>query len=183
MRRDDARAEREGPGEAVDARVAWQRLLRVSSRVTREFDRRLEDEHRISVREFDVLITLDTEDGGGLRMTDLANAVMLSSGGLTRLVGRLEERGLVRREPDAADARAFHALLTESGRARLAEARVTHDAVIAELLGAQLSAAEVETLSRLLGGLLEQRARVAAPPVSGRRRARRAAPGASSSSS
>ncbi|MGB7589375.1 MAG: hypothetical protein WBM00_11775 [Solirubrobacterales bacterium] len=52
-----------------------------------EIDVRLDDEHRIGVNEFDVLITLDNAEGRRLRMTDLADAVMLSSGGLTRLVG------------------------------------------------------------------------------------------------
>jgi DNA-binding MarR family transcriptional regulator len=133
-----------------DAREAWHALLQVSSRMLREFDRRLEREHGIGVREFDVLITLDTAGESGLRMTQLAHAVMVTSGGLTRLVGRLEERGLVRRQQDAADGRSFHALLTDAGRARLAEARETHDAVIGELLGARLSAPEVERLTQLL---------------------------------
>jgi DNA-binding MarR family transcriptional regulator len=139
---------------APDARVAWHRLLQVSSRVVRELDRRLDDEHRIGVREFDVLITLDNADARRLRMTDLAAAVMLTSGGLTRLVGRLEERGLVRREQDS-DGRGFHAVLTDAGRARLAEARVTHDAVIEERLGSRLSDDEVVMLARILARSLE----------------------------
>ena len=71
--------------EQPDARVAWHNLLQVSARVIREFDRRLDREHRISAREFDVLINLDNAPDRRLRMTELANAAMLSSGGLTRL--------------------------------------------------------------------------------------------------
>jgi len=134
--------------------LAWYRLLQVSSRVLREFDRRFDDEHRISLREFDVLINLDIVDGQGLRMTELAEAAMLSSGGLTRLVGRLEERGYVQREQDPGDARAFHASLTAAGRAKLAEARVTHDAIVHELFGAHLSAAELAALARSFAGVL-----------------------------
>lgn len=137
-----------------DAKVAWWHLLQVSTRVIRDLDRRLDLEHRISAREFDVLINLDTPGGEGLRMSELANAAMLSSGGLTRLVGRLEERGFVQRDQDVADARAFHAKLTDAGRALLAAARVTHDAVIHDLFGAQLSAAEVDTLTRSLARVL-----------------------------
>jgi len=121
----------------------------------REFDRRLTHDHRIGVREFDVLITLDNADGRRLRMTELANAAMLSSGGLTRLVGRLEERGLVRREPDAVDARGFHAVLTDAGQTRLAEARVTHDAVIDEMLGSRIAPRDVTTLAHVLARVLE----------------------------
>ena len=101
-----------------------------------------------------MLINLDNAPEGRLRMTELANAAMLSSGGLTRLVGRLEERGFVQRDQDTVDARAFHAKLTDAGRARLAEARVTHDAVIHDLFGAHLSAAEVDTMTRALAGVL-----------------------------
>ena len=51
------------PSDRPDARVAWHRLLKVSSGVLREFDRRLDDAHRLGVREFDVLITLDGSAG------------------------------------------------------------------------------------------------------------------------
>ncbi|MDX6598060.1 MAG: hypothetical protein QOE87_1947 [Gaiellales bacterium] len=148
VRRSRARAEQ------PDARIAWHNLLQVSTRVIREFDRRLDREHRISAREFDVLINLDNAPDRRLRMTELATAAMLSSGGLTRLVGRLEERGFVRRDQDTVDARAFHAKLTDTGRALLAEARVTHDAVIHDLFGAHLSATEVDAMTRVLARVL-----------------------------
>ena len=135
--------------------LAWYYLLQASTRVIREFDRRFDLEHRISGREFDVLITLDLDHGQGLRMTELADAAMLSSGGLTRLVGRLEERGYVQREQDPGDARVFHAGLTAAGRAKLAAARVTHDGIVHELFGRRLSPAEVaamtQSLARVLG--------------------------------
>lgn len=110
----------------------------------------------MSVNEFDVLITLNNAADARLRMTELANAVMLSSGGLTRLVGRLEDRGLVRREPDSADARSFHAVLTSAGRARYEKARRTHDAVIDEVLGARLTEAQATQLTQLLGRALPE---------------------------
>jgi DNA-binding MarR family transcriptional regulator len=135
--------------------VAWHYLLQVSTRVIRELERRFDLEHRISAREFDVLINLEHAPGRRLRMTELATTTMLSSGGLTRLVGRLEERGLLQRDLDPADARAYHARLTDRGRTRLAAMRATHDAIVHELFGAHLSAVEVEalrtTLARVLG--------------------------------
>ncbi len=138
----------------ADARAAWHRLLQVSSRTLREIDRELDLHHRLSVNEFDVLITLDNSPERKLRMTDLAREVMLSSGGLTRLVGRLEQRGLVRREPDPVDARSFHASLTDAGARRLAEARTTHDAVIQETFGRPLSNAQLGALARALNTIL-----------------------------
>lgn len=134
---------------------AWHRLLRLSRRVLREIDARLDAEHRVGVSEFDVLITLDNAQDRRLRMTDLAEAVMFSSGGLTRLVGRLESRGLVERIPDPDDARSFYAALSDQGSQRLAEARVTHDAVIEELLSAKLTSGEMQSLTRALGRALE----------------------------
>ena len=143
-----------------DARHAWYRMLQLSRAALRELDRRLDDEHRISVSEFDVLITLDNAPGQRLRMTDLAEAVMFSSGGLTRLIGRLEQRALVRRAPDPADARGALAVLTDEGTERLAAARVTHDAVIDEVIGAPLTPSRAATFARTLDQLASARSSV-----------------------
>jgi len=133
----------------------WHRLLQVSSRVLRELDRALDGQDRISVTEFDVLITLDNAPDHELRMTNLARATMLSSGGLTRLVGRLEDRGLVRRDPDPDDARAFRAVLTSAGEQKLAEARITHDNVLARTIAPNVSAAELRSVEEVLEKLAE----------------------------
>lgn len=121
----------------------------------RELDRELDAAERITVTEFDVLITLDNAPDRRLRMTDLARATMLSSGGMTRLVSRLEERGLVRREPDPDDARAFRATLTAGGREKLAQARVTHDDVLARVIAPHLNAGETRALVRALGRIID----------------------------
>jgi DNA-binding MarR family transcriptional regulator len=137
----------------LDPLEIWHSILQVSSTVLRELDRRLDDEHRLSVREFDVMINLGNA-ANRMRMTDLANAVMLSSGGLTRLVGRLEERGFLQREPDAEDGRAFLVSLTDRGRSRLTDARRTHDEVIAGVLGGALDHREAPAFARVLGAML-----------------------------
>jgi DNA-binding MarR family transcriptional regulator len=141
--------------DASRSLVAWHLVLQVSTRVVREFERRFDLEHRLSAREFDVLINLANAPEGHLRMTELADATLLSSGGLTRLAGRLEGRGLIRRDPDPGDARSYHARLTEQGRKAYAAARTTHDAIVRELFGAHLSDPEVDSLcaslSRVLG--------------------------------
>jgi len=84
----------------------------------------------MAITEFDVLITLHNTPGRAMRMTDLAGATMLSSGGMTRLVGRLEQRGFLLRTPDPDDARAFRATLTPDGEqvmATLPELRKRED--------------------------------------------------------
>ncbi len=141
----------------LDPREAWYRLLQVSSVVLRELDQALDQRDRITVTEFDVLITLDNAPAHQLRMTDLARATMLSSGGMTRLVGRLEDRGLVRRDPDPDDARAFRATLTPAGARKLTRARITHDAVLARMITPRLTAGDLRTLERILAKLIRGR--------------------------
>ena len=142
------------PDTTPDARDAWHRLLQVSSRVLRELDEALDAEDRISVTEFDVLITLDNAPDRQLRMTDLARATLLSSGGMTRLAGRLERRGLLRRIPDPDDARAFRATLTPEGRRKLAHARTTHDAVLARMIAPHVTDSSLRAVERTLGKVI-----------------------------
>jgi DNA-binding MarR family transcriptional regulator len=146
---------RRGAAPALDPREAWHRLLQVSSVVLRELHRSLDADDRIAITEFDVLITLDNAPDHAMRMTDLAEATMLSSGGMTRLVGRLEQRGLLLRTPDPADARAFRATLTADGEKKLADARVTHDAVLDRLIAPHITARDLRTVERALGRVLD----------------------------
>lgn len=121
-------------------------MLLTHARVFRLLDEQLMRAHRVSVSEFDVLITLENAEGGRQRMSDLADAVILSPSGLTRLVGRLEKDGLVERRAADDDKRSFLASLTPAGRQRLAEARVTHNAVIREHFLDQLSTVDQQRL-------------------------------------
>ena len=87
-------------------------------------------------------------------MTDLAGATMLSSGGMTRLVGRLEQRGMLLRTPDPDDARAFRATLTPmaGGNSR---SRGTHDAVLERMITPHVTARDLRALERALGSILD----------------------------
>ncbi len=140
---------------APDPREAWHRLLQVSSRVLRELDEALDAADRISISEFDVLITLDNAPARQQRMTDLARATMLSSGGMTRLASRLEHRGFLRRVPDPEDARAFHATLTREGRRKLARARTTHDDVLERMIAPHLTTQELDTVALAFGKVID----------------------------
>jgi DNA-binding MarR family transcriptional regulator len=129
-------------GEAFDADelAAWHGMLRTHSLVVRALDEQLARRHGLSVSEFDVLITLANALDRELRMTELAESVLLTPSGLTRLVNRLETAGLVRRRQDASDARSYRASLTPAGAAKLRAARSTHNAVIRDLFLDRLSA-------------------------------------------
>lgn len=105
---------------------AWAGLLHVHRRLTDELDAELERAHGISLAEYDVLVALSSAAGRRLRMAELADAVLLSRSGLTRLVDRLEARSLVERVRCAGDARGLNAVLTAAGEQRLREAIPTH---------------------------------------------------------
>ncbi len=102
-----------------------------------------------------MLITLDNAPAHQLRMTDLARAALLSSGGLTRLAGRLEDRGLLRRIPDPDDARAFRATLTPEGERKLAQARATHDAVLDRMIARHTTVKDLRAVERALGMIIQ----------------------------
>jgi DNA-binding MarR family transcriptional regulator len=137
-----------------DELFAWQGMLTLYSRVIRDLDQDLLASHQLSVREFDVLITLFNAPDRRLRMTELAQRVMLSPSGLTRLVERLERAHLVERQNDSTDARSFRAVLTDQGLQRLDEARTTHNAVIRGHFTDRLSVEELRELGAIWGKML-----------------------------
>jgi DNA-binding MarR family transcriptional regulator len=105
---------------------AWQALLHAYHQVIRTLDRELRDEHELPLAAYDVLLRLAGAPGRSLRMTDLAQRVMLSPSGVTRLVDRLVAKGFVQRRPDLDDARVALACLTEEGLRQLRRAARTH---------------------------------------------------------
>src|SRR3954454_2095767 len=107
---------------------AWRGFLRTHSMLLRELDEELTRRHGLPVSSYDVLVQLDEAPEGRLRMSALADAVLLSRSGLSRLVTRLESQGLIERLECSNDARGSYAAITDKGRQRLNEARVTHRA-------------------------------------------------------
>ena len=126
----------------------WQGMLRAHALVIRALDETLARRHGLAVSEFDVLITLANAPDRELRMSELAERVMLSPSGLTRLVTRLENAGLVRRRPSGDDGRSYLSCLTDQGLAKLDEARPTHNAVIRELFLDRIPRRERAALAR-----------------------------------
>lgn len=105
---------------------AWRGILQVHAVITRELDAELLASHDLSLSSYEVLMTLATHPDGSLRMSELADAVLISRSGLTRLVDRLERSGLVRRRPCPDDARGQLAEVTAAGRRLFEKARATH---------------------------------------------------------
>jgi DNA-binding MarR family transcriptional regulator len=116
----------------------------------REIDRRLRHDGLISLADYGVLINLVTAPGMRLHMSDLGVRRMLTPSGITRVVVRLEQQGLVRREPDPADGRAAFAVLTRPGLKALRRAQVVHHATVRELYLGRLTKHELDRLATLL---------------------------------
>ncbi len=133
----------------ADEFEAWNALMALNRTVLAALDEELRARHRLSVREFDVLITLFNAPGRRLGMTALAEQVMFSQSGLTHLVTRLERDGLVRREVDLDDRRKWFTVLTDAGDRRLREARVAHNQVLHATLLAHTTAEERSILQRV----------------------------------
>jgi DNA-binding MarR family transcriptional regulator len=129
---------------------AWRGLIRLRETVMREIDRRLARAGAISLDDYGVLVTLVGHPGMRLRMSALGERRLLTPSGITRAVMRLEERGLVRREPDAEDGRAALAVLTRKGLHALRRAQRIHHATVRELYLDRLDEREKRQLARLL---------------------------------
>ena len=132
----------------------WRTFLRAHAGITRRLEHDLVADHLLPLPSYDVLLQLAESPQRRLRMTDLADRVLLSRSGLTRLVDRLAAEGLVVRESCPSDARGTFTVLTETGLARLREAAPTHLRGIQEYVTRRLSAEELDTLGQLLRKLL-----------------------------
>ncbi len=126
---------------------AWQALLHAHQQVTRTLDAELRAEHGISMADYDVLLRLARSPGRALRMTELAGRVMMSPSGLTRVVDRLVEAGLVRRDRVESDARVMLCLLTDQGRQVLRRASMTHLRGIREHFTGKLSQTQLRNVA------------------------------------
>jgi DNA-binding MarR family transcriptional regulator len=121
------------PGSDGALVFRWHTLLEQHARVSAALERALE-EHGLGVSEFEVLEELARQPHNECRMQALSDAVHLSQSALSRVVGRLDDQGLVTRFICQQDRRGIFAHLTDEGRARYETARPTHRAVLADKL-------------------------------------------------
>ncbi|WP_184616162.1 MarR family winged helix-turn-helix transcriptional regulator [Sphaerisporangium krabiense] len=106
--------------------IVWRILQRAQVEITRSLEIALLSKHDLAPAAYDVLFQLFETPGRRLRMNDLADRVLLSRSGLTRLIDRLQREGLVEREACASDARGLYAVLTTAGEERFSEATPTY---------------------------------------------------------
>jgi DNA-binding MarR family transcriptional regulator len=135
--------------------AAWRGFLRTHAALVKELDADLEAQHQLPLSSYDVLTTLADRLDGRMRMRDLADAVVLSRSGLTRLVDRLQREGLIDREQCASDARGAYAVLTDTGRARLRDAQPLHRDGVRRRFLSRFSPDELAMLADCWGRLAE----------------------------
>jgi DNA-binding MarR family transcriptional regulator len=135
-----------------DELAAWRGLLRVHASLTNALDAELLRAHDVPLSSYEVLLFLADAPGGQLRMSELADGVLLSRSGLTRLVDRMERDGLLRRQRCEEDQRGWYAAITDKGRELFVRARKTHLDGVRERFLSHLTAEE----QRALGALWER---------------------------
>jgi len=130
--------------------AAWRAFIRAQATVLAALEQELEAERGLPIAYYDVLVQLAEADGH-LRMSELAERVVLSRSGVTRLVDRMERDGLVERQQCPSDRRGTEAVLTDKGRETLEDSWPVHARGVAEHFANHLSPAEVSVLTDALG--------------------------------
>lgn len=130
--------------------AAWRAFLRAQSTVLGALERELEAERGLPIAFYDVLVVL-SEAGGRLRMAQLADQVVLSRSGVTRLVDRMERAGFVERQRCPSDRRGTEAVITADGRKALRQSWPVHARGVAEHFAQHLDANELKVLTAALG--------------------------------
>ncbi len=137
--------------DAVQVRAqGWRTLASLHGMIESRLERTLSDAAKLSVVEYTVLDALSRQDGWHMRMQQLSRAAALSPSATTRLVNRLEDRGLLTRIVCADDRRGIYTELTTSGRELLAQARPVHDQVLQDVLAEAADVPELTFLVRAL---------------------------------
>ncbi|MEV6771180.1 MarR family transcriptional regulator [Nocardia sp. NPDC051030] len=135
----------------------WCALSLLHGKIEIHIERALQAEHDLSVREFSLLDVLSRqradEPGGMLQMKQVADAVVLSQSATTRLVTRLEDRGLLARYLCPTDRRGIYTQVTDAGRELLDAARPTNDTALREALDAAARNPELTPLVRAVESL------------------------------
>jgi DNA-binding MarR family transcriptional regulator len=121
--------------------------------LTKGLNEVLEKNCELPLASFDALLQLRRVDSGRLKMNELADAIVHSTGGTTRLIDRLTEAGLVVREQCPTDRRAIYVAITAAGNQKLDEALASHLDFLQETMAGRLSEGERESLTSLLGKL------------------------------
>jgi DNA-binding MarR family transcriptional regulator len=133
----------------------WRAFLRAHARVERRLDEDLRSRHGLSLQEYETLLHLAEAPERRLRMGRLADSLLLSKSGVTRLVDRLVDDGLVERTSCSSDARGAEATLTALGLSRLRTAAPTHLQGIRAYFFSAIEAGDLTVVERAMDSISE----------------------------
>jgi DNA-binding MarR family transcriptional regulator len=139
--------------QATSALTAWARLLRGHASATRTLNALLHAEHGLTINDYEALLLLSRAEGGLMRRVDLAEGLVLTPSGVTRLLDGLERLGYVEKASCKSDARVTYAVLTGAGRKTLHAASRSHVAAVRALFEERFNEKDLATLAGLLGRL------------------------------
>ena len=128
--------------------ASWLSVVRLMTWLPWSIDQQLQRDSKLGMVEYQVLAMLSESPDRTMRMSSLAEVTNASLSRLSRVVTRLESRGLVRREPEPTDGRFTNAILTEDGFQILAEAAPGHLALVRSLVIDVLSPEQLRRLGR-----------------------------------
>jgi DNA-binding MarR family transcriptional regulator len=132
---------------------AWGGLLRAHALITRRLDTELRARTGLALSEFEILLHLAWA-GGERRMAQIAHDIVLTGGGVTRIVGRLEKLGFIERRSCPKDGRGVFAALTRRGRAKQRAAHKVHLEGVRRLFLAHASGRDLEVLGKVFGRIV-----------------------------
>jgi len=133
--------------------AAWVRYLRGHATLMRELNAEFVNEHGLTINDYEVLLHLSHAEQRAMRRVDLANQVLLTASGITRLLDGLERAGWVCKRHCDSDARVTYAVLTDAGYEKLREASDFHIQGIRRAFAAHYTEAELGILADLLSRL------------------------------
>jgi DNA-binding MarR family transcriptional regulator len=139
--------------EAPPALAAWTRLLRAHASTTRLLSASLQEDHGLTLNDYEALYVLSRVVDGRLKRVELARRLLLTPSGVTRLLAGLERAGLVERTTCETDLRIAYAQLTAAGRERLDDASCAHVGSVRSLLEEHLTEDEIDELAGILAKL------------------------------
>ena len=138
---------------SYQAHAAWTAFLRGHAALTRELNAQLVADHGLTINDYEVLLRLARAPDRRMKRVELAQSVLLTPSGITRLLDGLEAAGFVEKAFCDTDARVTYAALTDAGREKLGEAGTSHIADNERVFNARFDTSELGTLAELLGRL------------------------------
>ena len=135
---------------------SWRAFLVGTTLLMDRLDRDLREQHRLSLPEYEIMVRLAEADGNRLRMAVLADSVSHSRSRVTHTVSRMETAGLVARDACLSDGRGVEAVLTEQGRAALANAAPTHVAGVRQFLVDLVDEDDFEAVGRVFDAVTDR---------------------------